>query len=80
MIIVYLSSRGDAYYRCSKCDVTQFVPVELKDSPFWDHYNGITVLKMIQHYLDTHSSYAQQNLRTSRGHEIRDTGQWRTQE
>jgi hypothetical protein len=55
MVLTYLSARGDIYFKCSSCQEMKFIPVELKTSPFWEHYSGVIILTMIQHYLDAHT-------------------------
>ena len=55
MVNVYLSTRGDINFLCGKCPHTMIIPAEFQDTPFFDHYNGIIIHKMIQHYLDAHS-------------------------
>jgi hypothetical protein len=74
MVVVYLTARGDIYFKCSSCQEMRFVPVELKTSPFWEHYSGVTILIMVQHYLDAHSQK-----RRVPGTEVMQHG-WRTSE
>lgn len=55
MISVYYTTRGDVYYTCTTCETRKFVPMELKESPFWDIYNGITILQMLGHFENKHT-------------------------
>jgi hypothetical protein len=59
VVVVYISSRGDVVYSCDKCQTQMLVPVDFKNHVFWDVYNGMTILQMLEHYRKTHPNTGQ---------------------